>query len=90
MIIRTFFVHYDNEKQSTRSTANLTKSHLSKRHSVFTDFPNGAFQNGLLPFQNVCFETNKMDPYILALMEDEELEEIFAEDVEMEDVDGKF
>ena len=29
-------------------------------------------------------------PYILALMEDEELEEIFAEDVEMEDVDGKF
>ena len=31
-----------------------------------------------------------MDPYILALMEDEELEEIFAEDVEMEDVDGKF
>ena len=31
-----------------------------------------------------------MDPYILALMEDKELEEIFAEDVEMEDVDGKF
>ena len=31
-----------------------------------------------------------MDRYILALMEDEELEEIFAEDVEMEDVDGKF
>ena len=31
-----------------------------------------------------------MDPYILALMEDEELEEIFAEDIEMEDVDGKF
>ena len=31
-----------------------------------------------------------MDPYILALMEDEELEEIFAEDVEMEDVHGKF
>ena len=31
-----------------------------------------------------------MDPYILALMEDEELEEIFAEDVQMEDVDGKF
>ena len=90
MIIRTFFVHYDNEKRSTRSTANLTKSHLSKHHSVFTDLPNGAFQNGLLPFQNVCFETNKMDPYILALMEDEELEEIFAEDVEMEDVDGKF
>ena len=30
-----------------------------------------------------------MDPYILALMEDEELEEIFAEDVQMEDVDGK-
>ena len=83
MIIRTFFVHYDNEKRSTRSTANLTKSHLSKRHSVFTDLPNGAFQN-------VCFETNKMDPYILALMEDEDLEEIFAEDVEMEDVDGKF
>ena len=41
-------------------------------------------------FQNVCFETNKMDPYILALMEGEELEEIFVEDVEMEDVDGKF
>ena len=31
-----------------------------------------------------------MDHYILALMEDEELEEISAEDVEMEDVDGKF
>ena len=31
-----------------------------------------------------------MDPYILALMEDEELEEIFPEDVEMEDVNGKF
>ena len=30
-----------------------------------------------------------MDLYILALMEDEELEEIFAEDVEMGDVDGK-
>ena len=30
-----------------------------------------------------------MDPYILALMGDEELEEIFAEDVQMEDVDGK-
>ena len=72
-----------------RSTANLTKSHLSKRHSVFADLPNGAFQSGLLPFQNVCFETNKMGHYILALMEDE-LEEIFAEDVEMEDVDCKF
>lgn len=31
-----------------------------------------------------------MDPYILALMADKEIEEIFAEDVEMEDVDGKF
>ena len=31
-----------------------------------------------------------MDPYILVLMEYEEFEEIFAEDVEMEDVDGKF
>ena len=31
-----------------------------------------------------------MDPYILALMEDEELEEIFDEVVQMEDVDGKF
>ena len=31
-----------------------------------------------------------MDPYILALTEDEELEEIFAENVEMEDVNGKF
>ena len=30
-----------------------------------------------------------MDPYILALMEDEEFEEIFAQDVEIEDVDGK-